>query len=307
MRKFAIALLLAGAATATPAIAAPRDWSDHHQQQSNDNSSSHQDRQASHEDRSARQESHNDRSNNDRPQFNRGGPPPQVGGQQQFTSGGGDHDNGRRVQGNFGGGDNGARFQGNISNGSGDNGRRVHGSFGSRGDGSANYVAPGPREVTVPNADGRQVRQDGFRDRGLRQADRSYPQVMRDRHPLVVSNTPRFGTQPPLRVDSRHRDVRWSTNWRNDHRYDWRDRRRHHHSLFHLGLFIDPFGWDYQPFSIGYRLWPAYYGNQYWIDPSLYGLPYPPPGCVWIRYWNDAILVDTYSGTTLDVIPNFFW
>jgi Ni/Co efflux regulator RcnB len=54
-------------------------------------------------------------------------------------------------------------------------------------------------------------------------------------------------------------------------------------------------------------MWPAYYGNQFWIDPSLYGLPYPPPGCVWIRYWNDAILVDTYSGTTIDVIPNFFW
>jgi Ni/Co efflux regulator RcnB len=301
MRKILIGLLLAGAATATPAIAGPHDWADRHQ--SRDDGSSHQDRQASHEQHAqGRSESHNDRSDN-RPQFDRGGPAPQAEvRQQQFTAGGGDHDNGRRFQGNFAG-----SFGGDH-----DNGRRDHGDSAtrSRGDGAAGYVAPGPRMVMAPHADGRDVRQQGFRDREreLRQGDRALPQVMRDRHPLVVSNTPRPGTQPPLRVESgRHHDVRWSTNWRNDRRYDWRDRRRHHRSLFHLGIFIDPFGWDYQPFSIGYRMWPAYYGNQYWIDPSLYGLPYPPPGCVWIRYWNDAILVDMYSGTTLDVIPNFFW
>lgn len=302
MRKFAIALLLAGVATATPAIADPHDWADHHRQ-SQDDSSSHQQRQASHEDHSqARAESHNDHSNNERPQFVRG-PAPQGGGQ-QFTGGGGGHDNGQRFQGNFIAVDNGARFQGH---GSGGDGRHDRGNFAGRPEGNV-QVAPGPRTVMAPGSDGGEVRQQGFRERDFRQGDRAYPQVMRDRHPLVVSNAPRPGTQPPLRVEgSRHHDVRWSTNWRNDHRYDWRDRRRHHRSLFHLSLFVDPFGWDYQPYSIGYRMWPAYYGNQYWIDPSLYGLPYPPPGCVWIRYWNDAILVDTYSGTTLDVIPNFFW
>ena len=298
MRKFAIALLLAGVATATPAIAGPHDWNDRHQSR-DDDSSSHQDRQSSHEEHSqARSESRSDRSDY-RPQFsgnNHPQPQVEIRQQQNFTAGGGDHDNGRRVRGDFAGSFNGH-----------DNGRRDHGDS-ANSNGAVTYVAPGPRVVTAPRGDGREVRQQGFRERDFRQGDRSYPQVMRDRHPLIVSNTPRPGTQPPLRVESgRHHDVRWSTNWRNDRRYDWRERRRHHHSLFHLGLFIDPFGWDYQPFSIGYRMWPAYYGNQYWIDPSLYGLPYPPPGCVWIRYWNDAILVDTYSGTTLDVIPNFFW
>lgn len=303
MRKFVIALLLAGAATATPAIAGPNDWSDHHQAQ-DDGKSNHQDRQASHEQHSqGHSDSRGDRSNNgNRPQFNGGGPAPQVEvqQQQQFTAGGGNHDNGRRDRGNFAG-----SFGGNGGN---DNGRRDHGNFAGRPEGNVEAVAPGPRVVMAPGADGREMRQQGFRDGEFRQSDRSFPQVMRDRHPLVVSNTPRPGTEPPLRVDGRRQhDVRWSTNWRNDHRFDWRDRRRHHRSLFHLGLFIDPFGWDYQPFSIGYRMWPQYYGNQYWIDPSLYGLPYPPPGCVWIRYWDDAILVDTFSGTTLDVIPNFFW
>jgi Ni/Co efflux regulator RcnB len=295
MRKFAIALLLAGAATATPAIAGPHDWGDRHE--SRDDSSSHQ---SSHEQHSqARSESHFERSDN-RPQFNGNNhPQPQVQmPQQNFTAGGGDHDNGRRVRGDFAGTFNGR-----------DHGRRDHGdSANGFGGNSSADVAPGPRVVTAPGGEGGQFRQRGFRERELRRSERSFPQVLRDRHPLVVSDTPRPGTQPPLRAESgRHHDVRWSTNWRNDHRYDWRDRRRHHRSLFHLGLFIDPFGWDYQPFSIGYRMWPAYYGNQYWIDPGLYGLPYPPPGCVWIRYWNDAILVDMYSGTTLDVIPNFFW
>jgi len=54
-------------------------------------------------------------------------------------------------------------------------------------------------------------------------------------------------------------------------------------------------------------MYPAYYGNQYWIDPGMYNLPYPPPGAAWVRYFNDAVLVDIYTGTVLDVIPGFFW
>ena len=297
MRKFAIALLLAGVATATPAVAGPHDWNDRHQ--SKDDSSSHQDRQSSHEEHSqARPESHNDRSDN-RPQFsgnNHPQPQVEVRQQQSFTAGAGDHDNGRRVQGDFAGSFNGH-----------DNGRRDHGDS-AKSNGAVRYVGPGPRVVMAPRADGGEVRQQGVRERDFRQGDRSYPQVMRDRHPLVVSNTPRPGTQPPLRVESgRHRDVRWSTHWRNDHRYDWRERRRHNRSLFHLSLYVDPFGWGYQPYSIGYDLYPGYYQQNYWIDPGMYGLPYPPPGTQWVRYYNDALLIDMYSGQIVDAIQNFFW
>lgn len=153
-------------------------------------------------------------------------------------------------------------------------------------------------------ADAAQRRQDIRDARDLRQANRPQPNVIRDRHPLVVSETPRPGTQPPLRGESR---VQWNTNWRHGGHYDWRRYRDHHRSLFHLGFYYDPFGWGYQPFSIGYRMWPAYYGNQYWIDPMMYGLPYAPPGAAWVRYWNDAVLVDVYTGTVIDVIPGFFW
>ena len=39
----------------------------------------------------------------------------------------------------------------------------------------------------------------------------------------------------------------------------------------------------------------------------MYGLPYPPPGKQWVRYWNDALLVDTYTGEVVDSIQGFFW
>jgi len=143
----------------------------------------------------------------------------------------------------------------------------------------------------------------------LRQQDRPLPRVFRNRVP-IVSNSPREGTQPPLRVENRHRSggVNWSTRWRNDNRYDWQNWRRHHRSHFRLGIYYDPFGWGYRPYQIGWRLWPDYYRSSFWInDPWQYRLPYAPPGTRWVRYYNDAVLVDTWDGEVVDVIYNFFW
>jgi Ni/Co efflux regulator RcnB len=148
-----------------------------------------------------------------------------------------------------------------------------------------------------------------FRDnRELRQSNRPTPNVMRSRVP-VVSNVPHPGTQPPARNEYRPTtQPHWSTNWRHDNRYDWNNHRRHHRSLFHLGFYYDPFGWGYQPYQIGWRLWPSYYSSRYWInDPWQYRLPYAPPGTQWVRYYDDAVLVDTWSGQVVDVIYNFFW
>ena len=158
-------------------------------------------------------------------------------------------------------------------------------------------------------------RQQVLEDRGqrmdnqaLRHSDRPLPNVMRTRVP-VVSVVPRPGTQPPMRVDNRRRDrVRWSDNWRRDNRYDWRNWRDRNRNRFRIGIYYDPFGWGYQPYSIGWRLWPSYYGSSFWInDPWQYRLPYAPPGTQWVRYYNDALLVDMYSGEVVDVIRGFFW
>ena len=110
-----------------------------------------------------------------------------------------------------------------------------------------------------------------------------------------------------VRQGNRFAGSNWNRDWRNDRRYDWRRYRDEHRSIFQIGIYDDPFGYGYQSFNVGFRLMPAYYGQQYWIDPAMYELPYPPPGTEWVRYWNDAILVDLYSGQVVDVIHNFFW
>ena len=127
----------------------------------------------------------------------------------------------------------------------------------------------------------------------------------------IISRVPREGTQPPLRVSSRpsrQTAHHWRGDWRSDHRYDWRNHRRRHRSMFHFGFYSDPFGWMYRPYSIGWRMWPSYYRSSYWLsDPWQYRLPHAPPGYRWIRYFDDAILVDTWDGQVVDVIHNFFW
>ena len=162
--------------------------------------------------------------------------------------------------------------------------------------------------VDARRAERAEARQDRIEAHELRQSTRPIPNVMRNRVP-VVSNVPKPGTQPPLRVDNRPTSTpSWSTNWRHNGKYDWYNWRKRNRSLFHLGFYYDPFGWGYQPYSIGWRLWPSYYSSRYWLnDPWQYRLPYAPPGYRWVRYWNDAILVDTWSGQVVDVLYNFFW
>jgi hypothetical protein len=104
-------------------------------------------------------------------------------------------------------------------------------------------------------------------------------------------------------------DRRWDRNhWRGDRRYDWRRYRSHNRSLFRLGLYIDPFGWNYRRWGIGSYLYPSYYSSSFWLnDPWQYRLPPVYGPYRWVRYHDDAILVDIYSGQVVDVIYNFFW
>lgn len=281
MRKFLITLLLASAA-ASPALAGPRDHSDNNQQAHEDHQQVREERQQAREER---QQVREERAQ--RPQFvpqARMQPAgQQVAGRPQFD------------------GAQAAQRQVDMN--------AMRAQRQARADAFAAQRDENVEQVQQRFEQRRQFqqRQRDVRDNGdFRQSAREFPQVTRDRHPLVVSQTPRFGTQPPLRAEN-HRDVHWNRDWRNDHRYDWRRFRDHHRSRFHLGIYIDPFGWGYQPFDIGYRMWPAYYGNQYWLDPAQYGLPYPPPGTEWIRYYNDALLIDMYTGEVIDSIPGFFW
>jgi len=130
----------------------------------------------------------------------------------------------------------------------------------------------------------------------------------RNRFRAPVGARPDRPAPAPETAYNRNRHSEWRTDWRRDHRYDWRNYRDHHRSIFRVGIYYDPFGWGYQRYGIGWRLWPSYYSSSYWLsDPYMYRLPYAPWPYKWVRYYDDALLVDTYTGQVVDVMYDFFW
>jgi hypothetical protein len=102
----------------------------------------------------------------------------------------------------------------------------------------------------------------------------------------------------------------WNRNWRTDNRYDWSNARRYHRDNFHLPRYYAPYGWDggYRRFSVGFRLSSILFDQNYWIDDaSYYDLPPAYGPYRWVRYYNDALLVDIYSGEVVDTVYDIFW
>ncbi|HYI40698.1 MAG TPA: RcnB family protein [Allosphingosinicella sp.] len=109
------------------------------------------------------------------------------------------------------------------------------------------------------------------------------------------------------RRDSRRSS--WNHSWRNDSRYDWQRYRYSNRNLFRLGGYYAPYrNYRYNRLSIGLVLDSLFYSNRYWLsDPYQYRLPAAPYGTQWVRYYDDVVLVDVYTGEVLDVIHDFFW
>ena len=319
MRKLLALMLLAG--SAGPALAAgdPGDHQGRHRESGTQSSS---------DDRGTRSNAHAERGN-------RGGndgasqAQPSSQASHAISSGGGnsgEHRSTVEFRGRPGGGDQqpAAQVESNGSTGGQAGEPRFHHGFVSRSSSGDQSTDQPTRHDTLRSTIGNVRSEDSTPNRGpriieapqdhaqtdLREQRRSVPAVFRNRVP-IVSNTPHEGTQPPKkRIETRRTNwVNWSTSsWRHDRKYDWKDHRRRHRSLFHLGFYFDPFGWGYRPYQLGWRLWPSYYSSNFWInDPWQYRLPYAPPGYRWIRYYDDAILVDTWDGRVVDVIYNFFW
>jgi hypothetical protein len=115
------------------------------------------------------------------------------------------------------------------------------------------------------------------------------------------------------RMDDRQRwasQRRWDNGWRNDRRYDWQQHRNSYRNVYHVGRYNAPRGWSYgyRTFSVGIYLDSLLYSNNYWLDdPYEYRLPPAYGSMRWIRYYDDALLVDTRDGYVVDVIRTFFW
>lgn len=103
---------------------------------------------------------------------------------------------------------------------------------------------------------------------------------------------------------------RWSRSWRNDRRYDWSGYRQANRHLYRLPRYYPPSGYNYgyQRFSVGLTLGAMLFQQSYWInDPWEYRLPPADGPYRWVRYYNDALLVDLESGEVVDVINDLFW
>ena len=151
--------------------------------------------------------------------------------------------------------------------------------------------------------DQRQRRRSGERrdDRQLRQSRR---QPERASHPCPGGQrVPRPGTQPPLlrrisaglqRTGTPTGATATATIGTIIATVTGRCSTSAFTTTVRLGLSALPIGW---------RLWPGYYSSHFWInDPWQYRLPYAPPGTQWVRYYDDAVLVDMWSGQVEDVI-----
>jgi hypothetical protein len=102
---------------------------------------------------------------------------------------------------------------------------------------------------------------------------------------------------------------RWDRDWRRDHRYNWNTYRYSHRHIYHPGRYYAPYrNYYYRPISIGFYMDSPFLTNRYWInDPWQYRLPPAYGPYRWVRYYDDVLLVDIYSGEVVDVIRNFFW
>jgi hypothetical protein len=159
--------------------------------------------------------------------------------------------------------------------------------------------SPGAREAYDRGY--RNGRRDDWRD-DRRDAREAYARGYRagDR-----SSDSRWG-HGPGRWDQRRWDHR---GWRNDRRYDWYRYRSLNRSIFSLGRYYAPYrDYRYSRLSIGFRLGSPFYSSRYWInDPWHYRLPPAYGPYRWIRYYDDALLVDIHTGEVVDVIHDFFW
>jgi Ni/Co efflux regulator RcnB len=108
----------------------------------------------------------------------------------------------------------------------------------------------------------------------------------------------------------RDRDSTYRYRDRDRRGFNWTQYRRNFQSprRFRIGIYHAPRGYYYRRWHYGERLPIAFYARDYWLlDYIAFGLFAPPPGCVWVRYGDDALLIDTETGEIIQVRYDVFY
>ena len=76
-------------------------------------------------------------------------------------------------------------------------------------------------------------------------------QQSRGRSESLVDGFRQIARDGTIGRDNDHDDRDWSHDWRKDKRYDWWHYRSRYSSLYRLGRYSDPYGWDYRRWAVG--------------------------------------------------------
>ncbi len=155
--------------------------------------------------------------------------------------------------------------------------------------------------------DGDRGRERG-RDRGM---SRAVPadRVWRSDRAVPRQRFGGYDRAPSSTIWRSGRAAGWDRDWRRDPRYDWNRYRTQRGAAFRLPRYYAPYGWDggYRRFGVGVPLASMLYTPHYWIyDPYTYRLPDAGEPYRWVRYYDDALLVDIEDGIVADVIHGIF-
>ncbi|MEJ0028780.1 MAG: RcnB family protein [Rhizomicrobium sp.] len=76
---------------------------------------------------------------------------------------------------------------------------------------------------------------------------------------------------------------------------------------FHWQTYNRPSGWYYRRWVFGQVFPTIFRAQNYWLtDYWMFNLPVPPYGYVWVRYDDDAVLIDKQTGVVLQVVYGLF-
>jgi Ni/Co efflux regulator RcnB len=77
---------------------------------------------------------------------------------------------------------------------------------------------------------------------------------------------------------------------------------------FHVAAYVRPSGWYSHRWTFGEFLPVFFFTRNYWIlDWANFDLDDPPPGTIWVRVGDDALLIDEYSGEVIEVVYGVFY
>jgi Ni/Co efflux regulator RcnB len=76
---------------------------------------------------------------------------------------------------------------------------------------------------------------------------------------------------------------------------------------FRAAPFNYPGGYGYRRWGIGQSLPRLFLSPGYFINWGAYDLGPPAPGCEWVRYGPDALMVNQYNGQVVDVAYGVFY